>query len=143
MEGVYVPSLYDVAYDAKGFITAIRSMTDNKPRRAVVSHLAESFYPEKWIVPYMDIVHDRIAYEIQRGCTKGCRFCQAGMIYRPVREQPPEKIRRALEELVNRTGYEEVSLTSLSSADYSRIEELLADTCGCFTPRGVNVSLPT
>lgn len=143
IEGVYVPSLFTITYASDGTIRANDASVDYRPKRAVLRHFSEAFSPEKWIVPFMDIVHDRIAYEIQRGCTKGCRFCQAGMIYRPVREKPPQKIHRALQDLVNGTGYEEVSLTSLSSADYSGIEELLTDACGCFTPLGVNVSLPS
>ncbi|HYH03048.1 MAG TPA: TIGR03960 family B12-binding radical SAM protein, partial [Bacillota bacterium] len=98
---------------------------------------------EKWLVPAMEIVHDRVAFEIQRGCTKGCRFCQAGMLYRPAREKSQAQIMDSLRRLIRDTGYEELSLTSLSSADYTQIENLLTEACGCFTPMQVNVSLPS
>lgn len=141
--GIYVPSHFKVFYHDDGTIARVESPDNVKPVRAVVHNFARVFSPKKWIVPYMDIVHDRIAYEIQRGCTKGCRFCQAGMIYRPVREKDSRVIMESLKKLVADTGYEELSLTSLSSADYSRIEQLLTEACGCFTPAQVNVSLPS
>lgn len=143
LPGVYIPSRFQVDYRADGLIDKITPKSDHRPVRAVVRDFEQAFYPQKWLVPYLDIVHDRVAYEIQRGCTQGCRFCQAGMIYRPVREKSPETIMTALQDLVAHTGYEEISLTSLSSADYSRIDELIARVCGCFTPLRVNVSLPS
>jgi radical SAM family uncharacterized protein len=141
--GIYVPSHFDVTYQPNGQIEKIIPKTGAAPVRAVVRELENACFPEKWLVPSMDIVHDRIAFEIQRGCTKGCRFCQAGMIYRPVREKSQSKIMESLRHLVGDTGYEELSLTSLSSTDYSRIEQLLTEACGCFTPLQVNVSLPS
>jgi radical SAM family uncharacterized protein len=141
--GVYIPSRFEIDYGTDGLITKIASKTGHRPVRAVVRDFEQTFFPKKWLVPYLDIIHDRVAYEIQRGCSQGCRFCQAGMIYRPVREKSPETILTALKELVAHTGYEEVSLTSLSSADYSRIDELIGNVCGCFTPLRVNVSLPS
>jgi len=142
-EGVYVPSDFRIFYKENGAIAKIEQLSENNPVRAVVRDLGAAYFPEKWVVPYMDIIHDRIAFEIQRGCTKGCRFCQAGMIYRPVRERQPAAVMQSLRKLVANTGYEELSLTSLSSADYSRIEQLIAESCGCFTPMQVNVSLPS
>ena len=139
--GVYVPAHFQVDYRPDGLIEGIVSKTASAPIRAVVRDFEQTSYPQKWLVPYIDIVHDRIAYEIQRGCTQGCRFCQAGIIYRPVREKSPQTIVPALKNLVANTGYEEISLTSLSSADYSQIETLIDETCGCFTPLRVNVSL--
>jgi radical SAM family uncharacterized protein len=143
--GVYVPSLFEVVYRPEGMINRIIPLGSSKQRpvRAVVRDYERSFFPQKWVVPYLDIVHDRITFEIQRGCSQGCRFCQAGMIYRPVREKSPALIMNSLQELMKDTGYEELSLMSLSSADYSRIEELLSEACGCFTPLRINVSLPS
>lgn len=144
LPGVYIPSRFQVDYRDDGSIAQITPQnTAHRPVRAVVRDFEQAFFPRKWLVPYLDIVHDRVAYEIQRGCTGGCRFCQAGMIYRPVREKSPETIMKAFTDLVAHTGYEEISLTSLSSADYSRIDELIGKVCGCFTPLKVNVSLPS
>jgi radical SAM family uncharacterized protein len=141
--GIYVPSHFEVVYRTDGRIAEVTPTTGAAPVRAVVRELENACFPEKWLVPAVDIVHDRVVYEIQRGCTKGCRFCQAGMIYRPVREKSQPKIMESLRRLVGDTGYEELSLTSLSSADYSRIEALISEACGCFTPQQVNVSLPS
>ena len=143
IKGVYIPAHFDVKYDPNGLIQEIVALTGHRPVRAVVNDFGQAFYPEKWLVPYLDIVHDRVVYEIQRGCSKGCRFCQAGMIYRPVREKPPAAILKALQDLMRDTGYDELSLTSLSSADYSRIEHLIGEACSCFNPLGVNISLPS
>jgi radical SAM family uncharacterized protein len=143
INGIYVPAHFAVTYQADGKIDRITATTAAAPVRAVVRRMDEVFFPQKWLVPAMEIVHDRVAFEIQRGCTKGCRFCQAGMIYRPVREKTPQRIMDSLRQLMRDTGYEELSLTSLSSADYSRIEQLLTEACGCFTPQQINVSLPS
>lgn len=141
--GIYVPSQFEVTYQADGKIERITSKSGATPTRVAVREIERIFYPQKWLVPLVEIVHDRVAFEIQRGCTKGCRFCQAGMLYRPVREKSQEQIMASLRHLIQDTGYEELSLTSLSSADYSRIADLLAEACGCFTPLQVNVSLPS
>ena len=141
--GVYVPSLFEVSYHSDGTIQAINSQNGLYPSRVVVHDFEKVAAPQQWLVPYMGIVHDRVVYEIQRGCSRGCRFCQAGMIYRPVRERAAHDIITDLKKLIANTGYEELSLTSLSSADYSQIGSLITEACGCFTPLRVNVSLPS
>ncbi len=125
--GIYVPSLYQVEYQADGLIKSITpAVADASPtiERRIVTKLP---YPvTKPVVPYLEVVHDRGAIEIQRGCSRGCRFCQAGTIYRPVRERPPEEVMQAIGEIVANCGYDEVSLVSLSTSDYGSIGELVA-----------------
>ena len=145
--GIYVPSLYDVSYNADG---TIESMTP-KPgsgapevvRKAMVKNLDDAAYPEKLIVPYGEIVHNRIMLEIFRGCTRGCRFCQAGMIYRPVRERNIDRLMEMADKLVSSTGYDEISLMSLSSGDYSCLPELAHRMVEKFAARRVRIALPS
>lgn len=125
--GVYVPCLYDVKYDADGLVKSIEPMvSEAKPsiRRRIVNRLPPP--PVRPVVPYIEVVHDRGAVEVQRGCSRGCRFCQAGMIYRPVRERPHDEIITAAGELISNCGYDEISLVSLNTSDYNGIEELIA-----------------
>lgn len=144
--GVYVPSFYDVTYRSDGRLESIRPNRPGVPAvvaKRVVRDLDELDYPTDPIVPFLDIVHDRIMVEVFRGCTRGCRFCQAGVIYRPVRERSPEKVKGLAAELVRKTGYNEISLTSLSSGDYSTIAQTLRDLIEKHGPAGVGVSLPS
>lgn len=144
--GVYVPSLYQDYYDNQGnFLETIPLEKDVPPvvEKRVVANLEEAFFPVEWIVPYLAIIHDRIVLEIFRGCTQGCRFCQAGMQGRPVRERSPEKIRELACQSIDLTGYEEISLASLSSSDYSSIEFLLESIQEILEQKGVRVTLPS
>ena len=146
IEGVYVPMFYDAAYNADG---TMASFTPNDPaapaivRRRVLLDLDKAAYPEAFVVPYTEAIHDRIVLEIMRGCTKGCRFCQAGMLYRPVRERSVETLLRQAEALENATGYEEMSLSSLSSGDYTHLTELVCALTDRYAERKISVSLPS
>ena len=145
--GVYVPSLYDVAYNADGTIASITpkegSGAPEMVYKALVNDLTHADYPEKLIVPYGEVVHNRIMLEIFRGCTRGCRFCQAGMIYRPVRERSMDRLLELAEKLVRATGYDEISLMSLSSGDYSCLPELAREMVRRYAGRRVKISLPS
>lgn len=146
IQGIYVPSFYDVNYNEDGTIKNFEPIYDDVPKKVkkrIITNLENSVYPDKLIVPYTEIVHDRIMLETFRGCTRGCRFCQAGMIYRPVREKSTPKLIEQAEELINKTGYEEVSLTSLSICDYSDIENLVTSMVMKYKDKNVGVSLPS
>lgn len=144
-EGIYVPGFYQINYYDTGKIKEITPTrgAPEKINKQVVRDLDHSFYPEKFIVPYQEIVHDRIMLEVARGCTRGCRFCQAGMIYRPVRERSMETLLKQADSLVKSTGYEEISLVSLSSSDYSQIKDLCFRLLERYSDRGVGISLPS
>ena len=146
LEGVYVPSMYEATYDESG-AQILKPVNDEVPalieKRTIVD-LEEWPYPKKQLVPITEVVHDRLNVEVFRGCTRGCRFCQAGMITRPVRERSDEQVRTMVQSGLQRTGYDEVALTSLSTADYSGIkdvvEETIADPSNCGQ---VSISLPS
>ena len=144
---VYVPSFYDVEYHADGTVSSIvpkeGSGAPEMVCKALVNDLTHADYPEKLIVPYGEVVHNRIMLEIFRGCTRGCRFCQAGMIYRPVRERSMDRLLELAEKLVSATGYDEISLMSLSSGDYSCLPELAREMVRRFAERRVKISLPS
>lgn len=144
IEGVYVPSLYRPHYADDGTIARIESLASEAPLpvvKRIVPRLPPP--PTRFIVPYLDITHNRVAVEIQRGCTRGCRFCQAGMITRPVRERPVEDILEAIERALALTGFEEVALLSLSSSDYDDILALVQAVGQRFAGRNLNLSLPS
>ncbi len=143
--GVYVPQAYHISYKPDGRIQEIRAEHGFPKviKKAVIKDLETAFFPERSIVPYMEIVHDRIMLEVMRGCSRGCRFCQAGMIYRPVRERSPEVLLRQVEKLIRSTGYGETSLTSLSSGDYSCIQPLLREITDKYEAERIGISLPS
>jgi radical SAM family uncharacterized protein len=146
VEGVYVPSMYDVEYDGADLKAVTPRYPDVPPvvQKRTIADLGEWPYPKSQLVPLTEVVHDRLNVEIFRGCTRGCRFCQAGMITRPVRERPAAQVRRMVSDGLARTGYDEVSLTSLSSADYSGIDEVVGGIINDPMCSGqVSVSLPS
>lgn len=144
--GIYVPSLYDVTYKEDGTIASFAPNTPGVPEtveKQIVMNVTESVYPQAPVVPFIKATQDRVVLEIQRGCIRGCRFCQAGMLYRPTRERDVEMLKKTAEAMLKNTGHEESSLSSLSSSDYSQLEELvtyLIDEC---RRRGINISLPS
>ena len=120
IEGVYIPSLYEVAYNPDGTIASFAPKYEDLPKKIkkrIIEDLDTVSYPEKLVMPYVETVHDRIVLEIYRGCIRGCRFCQAGMVYRPVREKSPDVLSKCAKCLYDNTGYEEISLISLSISD--------------------------
>ncbi len=144
IEGVYVPSFYETEYKADGTLSAIKNIEKTAPLpivKRIVPELPPP--PTRLIVPFIDTVHNRIPIEIMRGCTRGCRFCHAGMVTRPVRERSIEEIVNAIEEGVANTGFEEIGLLSLSSSDYTHILELVNAVKERFTGRHLSISLPS
>jgi len=146
LEGIYVPSFYEVTYFEDGRVKSVapkKGIYHSVVKKRIISNFDQAPYPLFPIVPNIDVIHDRITLEIFRGCTQGCRFCQAGMIYRPVREKSVDTLVELAEKILPHTGYEEISLSSLSSSDYIEIERLITRLVDRFEEKGVGVSLPS
>ncbi len=145
IEGVYVPSLYDIEYNEDLTIGSVKPNFDAPKtiKKRIISDLDKVYYPDKFVVPFIEIVHDRAVQEIFRGCIRGCRFCQAGFIYRPVREKSFEVVNEQAKKLCDSTGYDEVSLSSLSTSDYTAIEPLLNKMLGWSEDCKVSIALPS
>ncbi len=145
LDGVYVPSLYDIEYNDDHTIKSV-TPRENAPatvRKRIIADLDKCHYPDNFVVPYLDIVHDRAVEEIYRGCIRGCRFCQAGFIYRPIREKSPGVANAQAKCLCENTGYDELSLLSLSTSDYSQINELLAELLPWTQKDKIGLQLPS
>lgn len=146
LEGFYVPSLYDVTYHNDGTIASIAPRYEDVPsvvRKRIIADLDHAPYPEKIVLPYIETVHDRIVLEVYRGCIRGCRFCQAGMVYRPVREKSPEVLDAQAKALYENTGYDEISMCTLSISDYSHLHEMTDRLLAWTDSNMVSLSLPS
>ena len=145
IEGIYVPSLYDVSYHDDGTVAAVTPQcgAPEKVKKLVISDLDHVRYPKQFIVPFIEVVHDRVTHEIMRGCIRGCRFCQAGFLYRPIREKSPDTINDQCKALCDVTGYDEISLSSLSTSDYTQLETLLDKLLDWTIPEKINIALPS
>ena len=144
--GIYVPALYDVEYNEDGTLKSFRPNCPEAPEKVekvLVMDFTNEVYPEKPLVPFIKVTQDRVVLEIMRGCIRGCRFCQAGQIYKPLREKNVEYLKELAYKMLKSTGHEEISLSSLSSSDYSDIEEMVTYLVDEFHGKGVNVSLPS
>ncbi len=145
IKGVYVPSLYDFAYNSDGIISAITPKGDAPAiiEKRIEENLDETYYPDRFVVPFVEAVHDRAVQEVFRGCIRGCRFCQAGYIYRPVREKSAATVNRQARALCKNTGYDEMSLSSLSTSDYTQLEEMLDEMLSWTECDKISLSLPS
>ena len=145
IEGVYVPSLYDIEYNSDNTIKAItpKCNAPSTVKKRIIKDLDNCFYPETFVTPFIEIIHDRAVQEVFRGCIRGCRFCQAGFIYRPVREKSADTVNSQAKCLCENTGYEEISLSSLSTSDYTELETLLSEMLDWSDEQKVSISLPS
>ncbi len=146
IRGLYIPSLYRDEYDEEDNFCALKPLSPHAPSKTqsrIVPELKTDYYPQKPLVPLIQVTHDRLAVEVMRGCTEGCRFCNAGMIYRPVRERNEDEIVAFTQEVIEQTGYEEMSFLSLSISDYSSLPSLMKKQREAFSGKQVNFSLPS
>ncbi len=144
--GIYVPQFYEEIYHEDGTIAGRRKKYEDIPDtivKEIATDVSEAYYPLKPVVPFIKVTQDRVVLEIQRGCIRGCRFCQAGQLYRPVRERDVERLKSYAVEMLKNTGHEEISLSSLSSSDYSRLDELLGFLIEACRKKHINISLPS
>ncbi len=146
LDGFYVPSLYDVEYNADGTIKSFKPKFDDVPEKitkSIIKDLDKAPFPTQFPVPYLETVHDRVTVEVFRGCIRGCRFCQAGMVYRPYREKSPENVNKCAFESCKNSGYNEVSLSSLSISDYTQLDKLIDSMLEWSEEQKVSLSLPS
>lgn len=146
LEGFYVPSLYNVKYNDDNTIAEfipVREGVPAKVRKRIIKDLDNSYFPDNFIVPFTDIVHNRATIEVFRGCIRGCRFCQAGYVYRPVRQKSPDVLNKQAKSLCDNTGYDELGFCSLSTSDYTHLSELLDEMLDWTLPKRINLSLPS